>query len=50
MKSFQLSDIDCPQLIFECAGERMESHVFKNFKGNPNFNKFVLYFDVVRKI
>lgn len=47
MKTFQLSDVDCPQVIFECGGQKVESEVIKNVKQNPNFSKPVLYFDIV---
>lgn len=47
MKTFQLSDVDCPQVIFECGGHKVESEVIKNVKQNPNFSKPVLYFDIV---
>lgn len=48
MKTFQLSDVDSPQCIFECGGQKIESEVLKNLKRNPNFKKPVLYFDLVR--
>ena len=48
MKTFQLSDVDRPQVIFECGGHKTETEVIKNVKKNPNFNKPVLYFDIVR--
>ena len=47
MKSFQLSDIDCPQVIFECGGHKVESEVLKHAKRNLNFPKPALYFDIV---
>lgn len=47
MKTFQLSDVDCPQVIFECGGQKIESEVIKNVKQNPNFAKPVMFFDIV---
>ncbi len=47
MKNFQLSDVDCPQVIFECGNQKIESEILKNVKKKPNFSKPVLYFDIV---
>ena len=47
MKSFQLSDVDCPQVIFECGDHKIESEVIKYVKQHPNFSKPVLYFDIM---
>jgi hypothetical protein len=47
MKSFQLSDIDRPQVIMECGGRTMETEIIKNFKKVPNFTKPVMYLDIV---
>lgn len=47
MKTFQLSEVDCPQVVFECGGHKIESEVIKNVKENPNFVKPVFYFDIV---
>jgi hypothetical protein len=47
MKTFQLSDVDCPQVIFECGGHKVESEVIKNVKQNSNFSKPILWFDIV---
>ena len=47
MKTFQLSDVDCPQIVFECGGNKLESEIIKNVKRKPNFSKPFLYFDVV---
>jgi hypothetical protein len=47
MKTFQLSEVDCPQVVFECGGHKLESEVIKNVKENPNFVKPVFYFDIV---
>ncbi len=47
MKSFQLSDIDRPQVIFECAGRTIETEIIKNLKKNPNFTKPVMQLDIV---
>ena len=47
MKTFQLSEVDCPQVVFECGGHKIDSEVIKNVKENPNFVKPVFYFDMV---
>jgi dysferlin len=47
MKSFQLSDIDRPQVIFECGERTIETEIIKNLKKNPNFVKPVIQFDIV---
>jgi hypothetical protein len=47
MKSFQLSDIDRPQVIFECGGRTIETEIIKNLKKNPNFSKPIIQFDIV---
>jgi hypothetical protein len=47
MKKFQLSDVDCPQVIFECGDHKIESEVIKNVKKHPNFSKPVLFFDIM---
>ena len=47
MKTFQLSEVDCPQVIFECGGHKIETETIKNVKQNPNFAKPVVYFDIV---
>lgn len=47
MKTFQLSEVDCPQVVFECGGHKIDSEVIKNVKENPNFVKPVFYFDIV---
>jgi hypothetical protein len=47
MKKFQLSDVDCPQVIFECGDHKIESEVIKKVKQHPNFSKPVLYLDVM---
>ena len=48
MKKFQMSDIENPQVIFECGEHKIETTILKNVKKNPNFTKPVLYFDIVR--
>lgn len=48
MKTFQLSDVDRPQIIFECGPTKLETEIMKNVKLNPNFSKANLYFDIVR--
>jgi hypothetical protein len=47
MKNFQLSEVDCPQVVFECGGHKIESEVLKHAKKNLNFQKPALYFDIV---
>jgi hypothetical protein len=47
MKNFQLSEVDSPQVVFECGGLKIESEILKNAKKNLNFSKPVLYFDIV---
>ena len=48
MKSFLLSDVDSPQVVFEVGGKRIESTVVKCAKKSPNFDKPFLFLDVVR--
>lgn len=47
MKTFQLSDVDRPQIIFECGPHKLETEIMKNVKLNPNFSKSNLFFDIV---
>ena len=47
MKTFMLSDIDCPQVVFEVGGQQIESTMIKNAKKTPNFEKSLLFVDVV---
>ena len=47
MKTFQLSDVDRPQIILECGSNIIETEIMKNVKQNPNFIKPNLYIDVV---
>lgn len=47
MKNFQLSEVECPQVIFECGGNKVKSEIIKNLKQNQNFINPVLYFDIV---
>ncbi|CAF0920234.1 unnamed protein product [Rotaria sordida] len=47
MKTFMLSDIDCPQVIFEVAGQQVASTIIKNAKKTPNFDKPLLFLDVM---
>lgn len=47
MKSFLLSDVDSPQVIFEVGGKQIESTVIKSAKKSPNFEKPLLFIDVV---
>ena len=39
MKSYQLSDVDHPQIVFECGHHKIETEMMKNIKKNPNFSK-----------
>ena len=48
MKTFQLSDVENPQIIFECGQHKLETEIMKNVKQNPNFSKPNLFFDIVR--
>lgn len=47
MKTFMLSDIDCPQVVFEVGGQQIESTIIKNAKKTPNFDKPLLFLDVL---
>jgi hypothetical protein len=47
MKKFQMSDVECPQVIFECGDYKVESEVIKQVKQHPNFSKPVLFFDIM---
>ena len=47
MKKFQLTDIECPQVIFECGEYKIETEVLRNLKKNPNFRKPLLFLDLV---
>ena len=42
-----LSDVDCPQVVFEVGGHQIESTTIKNTKKMPNFDKPLLFLDVV---
>jgi hypothetical protein len=42
-----LSDVDCPQVVFEVGGHEIESTIIKNSKKTPNFDKPLLFLDVV---
>ena len=48
MKTFMLSDVDSPQVVFEVGGHEIESTVIKNVKKTPNFDRPLLFLDVVR--
>ncbi|CAF1637643.1 unnamed protein product [Adineta ricciae] len=50
MKTFMLSDIDCPQVVFEVGGQQIESTIIKNAKKTPNFDKPLLFLDVMLPI
>ena len=47
MKTFLLSDVESPQVVFEVGDRQIESTVIKNAKKNPNFDKPLLFLDVV---
>jgi hypothetical protein len=47
MKTFMLSDVDCPQVVFEVGGNEIESTIIKSSKKTPNFDKPLLFLDVV---
>jgi hypothetical protein len=47
MKTFMLSDVDSPQIVFEVGGHEIESTIIKNAKKTPNFDKPLLFLDVV---
>lgn len=47
MKSYQLSDVEHPQVVFECGQHKIETEIMKNIKKNPNFLKSSLFFDIV---
>jgi hypothetical protein len=48
MKTFMLSDVECPQVVFEVGGHEIESTIIKSSKKTPNFDKPLLFLDVVR--
>ncbi|CAF1425575.1 unnamed protein product [Adineta ricciae] len=47
MKTFMLSDVDCPQVVFEVGGHEIESTIIKNAKKTPNFDRPLLFLDVM---
>ncbi len=47
MKTFMLSDVDCPQVVFEVGGHEIESTIIKSSKKTPNFDRPLLFLDVV---
>lgn len=47
MKTFLLSDVDSPQVVFEVGDQQIESSIIKNTKKTPNFDKPLLFLDVV---
>ena len=47
MKTFFLADVDCPQVIFEVGDQQIESTIITNMKKTPNFDKPLLFLDVV---
>lgn len=49
MKSFLLSDVDCPQVMFEVGGEQIESTIIPSAKKTPNFDRPLMFLDVVRR-
>jgi hypothetical protein len=50
MKTFQLSDVENPQLIFECGQHKLETEIMQNVKQNQNFSKPNFFFDIVRTL
>jgi len=42
-----LSDVDCPQVVFEVGGHEIESTIIKSSKKTPNFDRPLLFLDVV---
>jgi hypothetical protein len=47
MKTFMLSDVESPQVVFEVGGHEIESTIIKSSKKTPNFDKPLLFLDVV---
>ncbi|CAF3822313.1 unnamed protein product [Adineta steineri] len=47
MKTFMLSDVDCPQVVFEVGGHEIESTIIKSAKKTPNFDRPLLFLDVM---
>ncbi|CAF3351203.1 unnamed protein product [Rotaria sp. Silwood1] len=47
MKTFMLSDVECPQVVFEVGGHEIESTIIKSAKKTPNFDKPLLFLDVM---
>jgi len=47
MEKFQLTDISCPQILLECGAHQMETEIIRNVKKSPNFQKPLLYFDMM---
>ncbi|CAF4514045.1 unnamed protein product [Rotaria socialis] len=47
MKTFMLSDVDSPQVVFEVGGHEIESTIIKSAKKTPNFDKPLLFLDVM---
>ncbi|XP_069099953.1 fer-1-like protein 4 isoform X1 [Pleurodeles waltl] len=41
LKRINFFEVDQPQVIIECAGEKVESEVLTNYKENPNFTELV---------
>jgi len=48
MKTFYLSDINSPQVLFEVGNQQIQSTIIQNAKKTPNFDKPLLFLDVVR--
>ena len=50
MKTFQLTYVNNPQVLFECSNSKIESDVIRGVKQNPNFPQPVFLMDLVRSI
>ncbi|XP_069508332.1 fer-1-like protein 4 [Ambystoma mexicanum] len=46
LQRINLFEVDQPQVIIECAGQKVESEVIPNYKENPNFIELVKYVSV----
>ncbi|XP_043946076.1 fer-1-like protein 4 [Protopterus annectens] len=46
LKRVSLFEVEQPQVVIECAGQKVESEVIPNYKENPNFDVIVKFFIV----
>uniref|UniRef100_A0A8C9T129 Fer-1-like protein 4 n=1 Tax=Scleropages formosus TaxID=113540 RepID=A0A8C9T129_SCLFO len=46
LKRVNLFEVEKPQVLIECAGQRIQSEEIENYKLNPNFKDVVKHFDV----